>query len=236
MYDATPAACYAHATSRKKTGEIFAQIWQPRFGDGVDIVFGPGRKAVIESMQTLGIDFTTELKNKGYWYGDSLRDVPSAASRAVVLTDDADFDIASATRAAIAILSRNPNGFFLMVESDLHTDKLQRGLERVPRFDRLIEETVKAESKDTLVLFTADHSFDLRTVQSLAKGKPLFTLDADGKAVPEKGLVVQGHHSGEQVLVAADGPGSDRIRGFIANTDLFGIMLDAWGWHVASTR
>jgi|SRR5581483_5830445 len=49
MYDATPAACYAHAGSRQKHGQIFAQIWQPRFGDGVDLVFGPGRREIIDS-------------------------------------------------------------------------------------------------------------------------------------------------------------------------------------------
>jgi alkaline phosphatase len=87
------------------------------------------------------------------------------------------------------------------------------------------------------VLFTADHSFDLRTVASLAKGQPLFTVDGAGKVIPAKGVVVNGHHSGEQVLVAADGPGAGRVRGFIANTDLFGIMLAAWGWRAdASTR
>ena len=231
MWDATPAACYAHATSRKKTGEIFAQVWQPRFGDGVDIVFGPGRKAIVESTQTLGMDIAAELHNRGYWYSGSMKGIPPGTSRAIVLTDDADFDIAGATRTAIAMLSRNPKGFFLMVESDLHTDKLQRGLERVPKFDRLIEETVKATSRDTLVVFTADHSFDLRTVKSLPKGQLLFTVDAAGKAAPVQGLVVDGHHSGEQVLVAADGPGSERVQGFIANTDLFGIMLSAWGWH-----
>jgi alkaline phosphatase len=32
------------------------------------------------------------------------------------------------------------------------------------------------------------------------------------------------------VLVAAQGPGSERVRGFISNTDLFGIMFDAFGW------
>jgi alkaline phosphatase len=231
MSDATPAACYAHAGSRRKTGEIFAQVWQPRYGDGVDLVFGPGRKLITTSLQDMGIDLAGELKKKGYWFSDTMKEIPAGTRRAVVLTDDADFDIAGATRTAIAMLSKNPKGYFLMVESDLHTDKLQRGLERVPKFDKLIQETVQAVRKDSLVLFTADHSFDLRTAQSIPKGQPLFTVDANGKTIPSKGILVNGHHSGEQVLVAADGPGSDRIHGFISNTDLFRIMLSAWGWR-----
>ncbi|WP_321478093.1 alkaline phosphatase [uncultured Paludibaculum sp.] len=229
MADATPAACYAHAPSRKMTGEIFSQVWKPRFGDGVDIVLGPGRKAITAATQALGLNLETELKNKGYFFGAALKDVPAGTKRAVVLTDDADFDITSAANAAIEILSKNPKGFFLMVESDVHTDKIDRGLNRVPVFDRLIESTATRLQSNTLVLFTADHSFDLRTV-GVAKGTPLYTVGADGKAVANKGVVIQGKHSGEQVLVAATGPGSAKVKGFLANTDLFQIMLSAFGW------
>jgi alkaline phosphatase len=234
MYDATPAACYAHASSRKKTGEIFAQIWKPRFGDGVDLVLGPGRKAVLASMTELGVNMAAELQKKGYWFSDRMEGMPARTTRAVVLTDDADFDIAAATRTAISILSRNPNGYFLMVESDLHADKLARALERVPAFDRLIESTAKSAGKDTLVLFTADHSFDFRLVQSVPKGQPLLTTDAGGKVGPSKGVVVNGHHAAEQVVVAAQGPGAERVHGFLDNTDLFHIMLAAYGWAPAT--
>ena len=65
MADATPAACYAHVNSRKKMGEIFAQIWKPRFGDGVDVVLGNGRKKLLESTKELGIDLEKELTASG---------------------------------------------------------------------------------------------------------------------------------------------------------------------------
>lgn len=236
MADATPAACYAHSASRKKTGEIFVQILRPRFGDGVDVVFGPGRTAILESTSALGVDLSTELPEKGYWFSETLQGMPAGTRRAVVLTDDSDFDIQTATRLAISILSTNPKGFFLMVESDLHTDKLPRGLDRVPKFDRLIESTANSLRNNTLVIFTADHSFDLRIAGGLPKGDPVFTVDASGQATPAKGLVIDGHHSGEQVLVAADGPGSARVKGFIKNTDLFGIMLAAYGWSDSGPR
>ncbi|MGJ5817909.1 alkaline phosphatase [Paludibaculum fermentans] len=229
MADATPAACYAHAPSRKMLGEIFAQVWKPRFGDGVDIVFGPGRKGITAATQALGLNIDTELKNKGYFFGSVLKDVPAGAKRAVVLSDDADFDVTAATNAAIEILSKNPKGFFLMVESDLHTDRIDRGLGRIPIVDKLVESTATKLQSNTLVLFTADHSFDLRTI-GLAKGTPYFTAGADGKPVSNKGVVIQGKHSGEQVLVAATGPGSSKVKGFLVNTDLFGIMLSAYGW------
>ena len=39
-------------------------------------------------------------------------------------------------------------------------------------------------------------------------------------------------HSGEEVLAAAQGPGADRVRGYLSNTDLFRVMMSAFGWSV----
>ena len=41
---------------------------------------------------------------------------------------------------------------------------------------------------------------------------------------------VETGHTGEQVLVAAKGPGSARVHGFIDNTDVFRIIMTAYGW------
>ena len=44
--DATPGACYAHVSDRKLWGNIFLQLFEPRFGDGVDVQFvGPATTA-----------------------------------------------------------------------------------------------------------------------------------------------------------------------------------------------
>jgi alkaline phosphatase len=42
-------------------------------------------------------------------------------------------------------------------------------------------------------------------------------------------------HSGEEVLVAAQGPGAQRVRGYMANTDLFRVMMAAYGWPVPAS-
>ena len=39
-----------------------------------------------------------------------------------------------------------------------------------------------------------------------------------------------GTHTGEEVIVAAQGPGSDRVRGYMLNTQIFHVMMDAYGW------
>ena len=37
-------------------------------------------------------------------------------------------------------------------------------------------------------------------------------------------------HTGEEVLVAAQGPGAERVRGFFPNTRLFEVLMAAYGW------
>jgi len=228
---ATPAALYAHANDRKKIGEIFAQVLKPRFGDGVDVVIGPGRAEILKGTSELGLDLAAELPKKGYRLLDSMGAIPSDARRVIVLLPKDEIDLEAATRQAISILSRNPKGFFLMVESDLHTNQVQRGLERTVAFDRIIKQTVERMKGDTLVLFTADHSFDLRIVASLRKSDSLLA-NADKPAEATRGLVVKGHHAAEEVLVAAEGPGAERVHGFLSNTELFRIMMAAYGWKL----
>ena len=64
MFDATPAACYAHSNDRRKGTEIFAQILTPRFGDGVDLVIGGGRKTVFGPSEA-GTNITGRLPQAG---------------------------------------------------------------------------------------------------------------------------------------------------------------------------
>ena len=54
IWDATPAACYAHVPSRKGKDDIFRQMLSPRFGDGVDILLGKGRADAMASFAARG--------------------------------------------------------------------------------------------------------------------------------------------------------------------------------------
>ena len=153
----------------------------------------------------------------------------------MVLFDKGNFDLGAATQRAIDILSRNPKGFFLMVESDVHTDNVIQGLERVVTFDRIIQQTAERMKSDTLILFTADHSFDLR-IHNGKKSEPLITAAEKVTATDDVASIRftnvrrDDDHTGEEVLVAAQGPGAQRVRGFLSNTDLFHIMMSAYGW------
>lgn len=232
---ATPAALYAKANDRALTVEIFKQALTPRVGDGPDVMISAGRGAIAKAMQAEGLDFEALAKEKGRPILSSIAEIPAAAARAFVLLESGEFDKAEAVQAAVRILSRNKKGYFLMVEADAHTDPIRRGLDRLVALDRVIETTARTVRSDTLLLFTADHSFDLR-IRGGLKGKPLLEgLEAAEKEagkgpIRTPALRMENGHTGEEVLVAAQGPGASRVRGYMANTDIFRIMMQAYGW------
>lgn len=90
-------------------------------------------------------------------------------------------DLVEMTTAAIQVLSRNPNGFFLMVESG-HIDKYSHPLD----WERAVMDTIMLDNavaaakawaaprNDTLILVVADHSHGLSivgTVDDNAEGE-----------------------------------------------------------------
>jgi alkaline phosphatase len=235
---ATPAALYAKSNDRAQTAAIFRQVFTPRFGDGVDVMIGGGRPAIAKALAATGEELDALGRQHGRPLLGSLAEVPPDATRAIVLLDSGDFDLAQAVQFAHGLLSKNRKGYFLMVEWDTHTNVLRRGLDRLVALDRVIEQTAKTAGRDTLLLFTADHSFDIR-VRGGQPGTPLLEGfdEAEAKRIAEKrsdlripAVRVDNGHTGEEVLVAAQGPGAERVRGYLANTDLFTVMMNAFGW------
>lgn len=235
---ATPASTYAHVNDRAKTAAIFQQLFTPRFGDGVDVMFGSGRPAITRALIEAGTDLDTLARQHTRPVHDSLDDVAADATRAVVLFESSDFDIDAAVQAAHRILSKAPDGYFLMVEVDTHTNNVRRGLDRMATMDRVIEKMSQVAGADTLLLFAADHSFDLQ-VRGGRLGAPLLEslAEAEAKATEEKRndirsatVHMENGHTGEPVIIAARGPGADRVKGYMANTDVFRVMMQALGW------
>jgi alkaline phosphatase len=234
--DATPAACYSHVNDRGKFGEIFAQIFEPRFGDGVDVVMGIGRSQIFQNAKAQGKDLDALASGKGRSIRSSLADLPASEKRPIVVLDAA-IDLPLAARTAIRTLSSNPKGYFLMIEWDGHTDNPERGLNNVVAFDKLIREIAgTVDLQNTLLVFTADHSFDLRMhgglrTDAVLKGFPEWQQTHKGEeTINLPVLRVNDSHTGEEVLATAQGPGSERLNGFFPNTKLFEIMMDAYGW------
>jgi alkaline phosphatase len=237
VLSATPAACYAHVNDRANEVEIFRQLLKPQFGDGVDVVIGDGLSDVTAAATATSVPAHDALRAAGLPLYDALDAVPASARRAAVLFD-VPFDLDAATQRAIDVLSRNPKGFFLMVEGNVHVEELLHGLARTVELDRTMRRVAERLGTDTLLLFTADHSYDFR-IHSGRKGQPLLPgvtdpgYGDDLETLRLENVRRDDDHTGEDVLVVARGPGAERVRGFLSNTDLFHIMMSAFGWDPA---
>lgn len=233
--DATPAATYAHSNDRQKWGEIFPQAFAPRFGDGVDVLFGAGRTKIGEQLRAASTSFEQLGRSHARPIHAALADVRNAETRPVVVADT--MDARAATLKALDILQRSSKGYLLVVEWDAHTDDPRKGLQNVVDFDRLIAEVERrVDLDDTLLLFTADHSFGLQVDGGARGGELLEAYDAwkasksENPVVRLKNVLVNDTHTGEEVPALAIGAGAERVRGYFPNTYLFDVMMKAWGW------
>ena len=121
---ATPAAFLAHAVSRKSEYEIAEQIAHSR----TDILIGGGRRFFLPERsgggRTDDRDLLAEMRAAGYAAPTDLPDTAVGRGPCIVLLADEglpsamkrEITLARMVRSALAILRRNPNGFFLMIE------------------------------------------------------------------------------------------------------------------------
>lgn len=234
--DATPGATYAHSNDRRKQGEIFMQAFTPRYGDGVDVLIGAGRERIGGLLAEAGTGFDDLARRHERPIYASLDEVDPANARPVVVADS--IDVRAATLRALDLLEDSPQGYFLMVEWDAHTDDVRKGLQNVVDFDRLMAEVEqRVNLDDTLLIFTADHSFGLQ-VDGGQRGEPLLAgyeewkqEGTDEDVVRLRNVMINRTHTAEEVMVLATGAGAHRVRGYFPGTQLFNVMLDAWGWN-----
>jgi alkaline phosphatase len=233
--NALTAAFFAHNNDRGKSGEIFEEMLAPKSRlPGVDVAISPGRPGVFAQVKAMGHDPLADMKSHGYAYADSLdglKKIDPKTMKVVMMTDDVEMDLKTGVDDAIARLSRNPKGFVLVVFSDCHTGKARTSLSRIVELDNIVREVAAAHKQDTMLLWTADHSYDLRI-----KGETLSeTLKKnEGKKITAA-VSLEDEHTAEEVPVMAVGPGSERVHGFISNTDVFHILMQAPGWEQPNT-
>ena len=162
--------------------------FNPALGTGVDVLLGgisyfwrPFNATANPRGRPDGRDLVAELQARGY---NAVGDLPGlnaapASGRLIGLFDQAlaqghmsyelDRDpakepsLAQMTTKAIDILSKNPNGYFLMVEGGridhaLHGTNAKRALADTIAFDDAIKAALgKVDMANTLVVVTADH-------------------------------------------------------------------------------
>lgn len=227
---AAVSAFYAHHNNRGKAGEIFEQALHPKFGKGPDVIIGTGRRQITEQTAALGHDLAADINASGYTYLDSMQSLAKldgGQDRVIALFDDGEFDFSAAVHQAVARLSRNPKGYLLIAHSDCHTGKTRTSLSRLIALDKAVAVTAEAAKNNTLILFTADHSYDLRI-----KGENLTeTARSSDHTKIGSAVSLEDEHTAEEVPLLAEGPGSERVNGFMSNTDVFHIMMASFGFE-----
>lgn len=165
---ATPAAFYAHVKDRDEEKEIARQLV---VGTTIDVAFGGGMKhfseELLEKAKANGFTVVTTRE-------ELLNLDPSAVKRVLGIfarshlsyyVDGEDRpSLAEMTRKAIEILSKNEEGFFLMVEGGridhaAHGNDVVAMIYDTIEFDEAVKVALEFAKKDgdTLVVVTADH-------------------------------------------------------------------------------
>ena len=122
--------------------------------------------------------------------------------------------LAEMTRAAIARLSRNPNGYVLLVEGGRidhanHYGNAYRALTDAVAMSDAVRAASEASSPDdTLILVTADHSHTLNFVGYPMRGNPILGKVRGSSGEDDEGdIVVDGTGLPYTTLSYANGPG-----------------------------
>lgn len=224
---ATPAAFVAHEFSR----HYYEQIASDFLRDGVDVFIGGGRSHFTDRLDRLNL--LDVLKERNYTVVDTILDLDAAQgdklagllyydSPPSIIEGRGDM-LARATKKTLEILSKNENGFFLMVEGSQidwgnHSNNILYQTEETLDFDRTIGEVLEfaASNQQTLVIITADHETGGLAISggNLKKGVVFGDYTTNG-------------HTGVMVPVFAYGPSADLFRGIYENTDIYHKMVQA---------
>jgi len=205
LIDATPAAFAAHSSDRY----AYPQIAKQMANHGIEVLLGDAQ-GVLEAEPHFG-DHYTLIRDPS-----RLRELPlDTLSNVLGLFDilnatasSRDPSLATMTTAALQILDRDPDGFFLLVETE-QTD--ERGHDNAPldvitaemaHFDQAIRRALnyQAAHPETLIVVAADHE---------TGG---FSVFPDENDVLIGGYLTEGH-TAELVPIFATGPGAEAFGG-----------------------
>ncbi len=181
LTDATPAAFYGDTKNRYNEVELVPQLVESHF----DVILGGGLawflpKTTPPGIREDGQDYLAKARVKGWAILQTRDDLKKseqlpAGSRllGVFTTDDMSYvderkgrpaepPLTEMTLAAIHRLSKNPKGYFLMVEGGMidkaeHKNWALRSIMETLEFDQTIGAVLREAGKDTLVIVTADH-------------------------------------------------------------------------------
>jgi alkaline phosphatase len=264
---ATPAAFYAHVDNRDNESEIADQL----LASNVEVIMGGGLRFFVGKNETDPLggkskrddnrNLLVEFGDKGYAvvYNDSALMALDANFSDKVLglfdNDHVKYDleregsgepsVAEMTTKALEILSKDKDGFLLMVEGGRidhasHARNLSNTIGDTLAFDDAVKVALDftAKNNDTLVIVTADHECGGFTLQP----ENLETYEAGGlNPIFASGMITnpgsynltagkEATHTAVDVPIMASGPGAEEVsHGKMDNTEIFVLMKETLG-------
>ncbi|MGC9453464.1 MAG: alkaline phosphatase [Phycisphaerae bacterium] len=217
---ATPATFGAHQSSRNNYTEIIDDYFDKSRPDvlmgGAKYVTGEratsaGYTVVTDGSGLAGLDPDTADRVWGQFGGDHM---PYEYDGLGALPH-----LSEMTAAALSVLEKDDDGFFLMVEGARidhasHSNDLERAVTETVEFDnatQLVLDWAQGRT-DTLVLVTADHETGgLKVLENNGEGEfPSVSWSTTG-------------HTGDRVPLYAWGRNAEHVSGVMDNTDLFEV-------------
>lgn len=223
---ATPASYAAHVEDRDNYFKIAEQMFDTR----VNVLLGGGREYFIPqttkgSKRKDGKDILKDFLDAGYSYATNNDELWAAQGEYILgFFQDGALDtispdepsVLSMTLKALEVLSKDDDGFFLMVEGsqidwEAHDNELEKTIRQLLLFDMAVKAgyDFARQLGNTLIVVTADHE----TGGLILRGGNL-------KGENLKASWASGSHSPSDVLVYSYGPGSIDFAGSYDDTDI----------------
>ena len=227
---ATPASFIAHEQHRKN----YENIARDFLDVDIDLFIGGVRKQFVQRED--GLNLLDSLKQRNYNIVNGIEnlDTRNNGKYAVFTAEGHNPEILNgrgnmlpqSTQKAIEILSKNENGFFLMVEGSQidwggHDNDIDYVITETIDFDNAVAKALEFAKADgeTLLIVTSDHETGGLTI-----------VEGDMKTKTIKTHFSTEHHTSVMVPVFAYGPGAEEFGGIYENTDVFEKMMNAFGF------
>jgi alkaline phosphatase len=225
---ATPAAFISHQPQRSMFDEIAEDIAKSK----IDMFIGGGRKYFYDRKDKKNLLDT--LSKNGFQVANGLNAIQNihegklagfiAEEEPVRVTLGRGDQLLQSTNKALEILSKNKDGFFLMVEGSQidwggHANDSSYVLNEMVDFDKAIGAVLEfaKNDKNTLVVITADHETGGMSI-----------LDGDFTSGNVKMKFTTDGHTGVMIPVYSFGPNAEKFSGIYQNSDIFFKMMNAF--------
>lgn len=252
MTHATPAAFAAHIEHRSLVLDIAEQMANKK----IDVLLGGGENDFLPILENGCFpkpgkrddnrNLVNELTNSGYTYvcdNTSFQAITNNTTSKLIglfadegMTRPFSPSLAEMTQKAISLLSKNPKGFFLMIESGQidwasHENDASNAISDTLSLDDAVKvaKEYASASNDTLIIITADHETGGMTVSDVSTG----SADEDGPYNMPDGTKFYVNwdttgHTGTNVPIGAYPAIFELFDGIHDNTYIYDLMSNEW--------